>query len=103
MTDFPNLLDQAAATLLKQAGLTAPAKPDEPASDEPAATADLAERVKAFSAVFAYAKDRAVLTPKEKEPSAIEKMRAALASGGEGKSSRRKQAKAEETPDEPVV
>jgi len=62
MTDLLDTLDQAAQRLLAEAGL------DEPKDFDPPSTADLAEKVKAFQAVMAWADKRRELAAAQEPP-----------------------------------
>jgi hypothetical protein len=69
MTDLVKALDDAAAKLLSQAGLSA----DTPIDAKIEATP--AERVKAFDSVLDYAKIRPTLIPKETQESPFDRIK----------------------------
>jgi hypothetical protein len=97
---FIDMLDRAARSLLKEAGLSG--KDDTlftPPLNGETATAVLAEKVKAFTAVVQYVDKRATLAPKPKEPSKFETIRQKMADADTKKP---RKAKSEEAKDEAV-
>ena len=70
MSNLLKILDEAAEKLLSEAGLDAAAE----FAEQPA-TADLAEKVKAFQAVASWADKRREIAPQAPKESQIDKMR----------------------------